>query len=96
MSISGALLVALILITPTQQVHSFLTKRSHMATANFKYKCGLACSEEKELGCLSEALKITKTSRNKGTVCILPFSMLVSKPFDWTQSKSGEQTKNPQ
>ena len=56
MSISGALLVALILITPTQQVHSYLAKRSRMATANFKYMCGLTCSEEKELACLSEAL----------------------------------------
>ena len=57
MSISGALLVALVLITPTQQVHSYLAKRSHMATANFKYKCGLTCSEEKELERrLSEAL----------------------------------------
>ena len=44
----------------------------------------------------SEALKITKTIRDKWAVCILPFSVLVSEPFDWTQNKAEEQTKNPQ
>ena len=43
----------------------------------------------------SGALKITKTIRDKGAVCILPFSVLVSEPFDWTQNKAGEQTKSP-
>lgn len=39
---------------------------------------------------------MTKTSKDKGTGCVSPFSLLVSEPFYYTQNKAVEQTKSPQ